>query len=443
MKYQLFPALDAATEAALRSSIQQFGVVYPVVKDEEGNIIDGHHRARIADELGVDYPVIVRPNGAAENLAIDLNTARRGGDVEKRRKMAAEMRSDGHSTTTIARVLGVSDETVRRDLAASTYVEPDTVVGADGKRYPSTRQFYVGEPQPGKVLPEQMAELLADLEPGRSADEALPEAEAILDTTDDPAAGVVEAVESRRTPQAVPKKTSGDGIPPHPATYPQAVLDIFAEFVEQGDAVLDPFGGVGGIHQLRWMAGCATVAIELEAEWAAAHSDTIHGDATRLSELVGDQRFDVIATSPAYGNRLADDYQASDPRPRALAHRWQRRWNALRHERRIRSTPSRCVVAGRAPAPARRVVLAELQGLPALWRGHASDRLARWGAGGHGPSGDRRPHAACSRPAVHYGQAAVRTCRCVPQALREGGDVCRLTSRHSHRSRGASSRTPS
>jgi hypothetical protein len=316
MKYQLFPALDAATEAALRSSIQQFGVVYPVVKDEEGNIIDGHHRARIADELGVDYPVIVRPNGAAENLAIDLNTARRGGDVEKRRKMAAEMRSDGHSTTTIARVLGVSDETVRRDLAASTYVEPDTVVGADGKRYPSTRQFYVGEPQPGKVLPEQMAELLADLEPGRSADEALPEAEAILDTTDDPAAGVVEAVESRRTPQAVPKKTSGDGIPPHPATYPQAVLDIFAEFVEQGDAVLDPFGGVGGIHQLRWMAGCATVAIELEAEWAAAHSDTIHGDATRLSELVGDQRFDVIATSPAYGNRLADDYQASDPHAR-------------------------------------------------------------------------------------------------------------------------------
>jgi hypothetical protein len=27
MNYQLFPALDPATEAALRSSIQQFGVV--------------------------------------------------------------------------------------------------------------------------------------------------------------------------------------------------------------------------------------------------------------------------------------------------------------------------------------------------------------------------------------------------------------------------------
>jgi hypothetical protein len=322
MKYQLFPALDAATEAALRSSIQQFGVVYPVVKDEEGNIIDGHHRARIADDLGVDYPVIVRPNGAAENLAIDLNTARRGGDVEKRRRDVAEMRSDGHSQTAIAKAVGVSQQQVAKDIAAielttGCKLAPDRTVGLDGKSRPSTRpSIFTGEPQPGKVLPEQMAELLADLEPGRSADEALPEAEAILDTTDDPAAGVVEAVESRRTPQAVPKKTSGDGIPPHPATYPQAVLDIFAEFVEQGDAVLDPFGGVGGIHQLRRMAGCATVAIELEAEWAAAHSDTIHGDATRLSELVGDQRFDVIATSPAYGNRLADDYQASDPHAR-------------------------------------------------------------------------------------------------------------------------------
>jgi hypothetical protein len=318
-KYQLFPALDPATEAALRSSITRWGVLQPVVKDQDGNIIDGHHRARIAVELGVECLVKVRAvadDTEAREIAQSLNTDRRHLEPEMRRQAAVDLREDGFSTTTIAKALGVSDETVRRDLAGSTYVEPATVVGADGKRYPSTRQIYVGEPQPNKVLPEAVAELLAELEPERTADDALPEAEAIIDTTDDPEAGVVEAVESRRTPQAVPKKTSGDGIPPHPATYPQAVLDIFAEFVADDDAVLDPFGGVGGIHKLRKMVGCTTVAIELEAEWAAAHPDTIHGDATRLSELVGDQRFDVIATSPAYGNRLADDYQASDPHAR-------------------------------------------------------------------------------------------------------------------------------
>ena len=320
-KYQLFPALDRATEAALRDSIERFGVVYPVIKDEDGNIIDGHHRARIADELGLSYTVEVCANEVAADLAVDLNTVRRGGDVERRRQLVADLRAQGHSQTAIARAVGVSQSQVRDDIKAiqvssGTNLAPETVVGADGKRYPSTRQIHVGEPQPNKVLPEAVAELLAELEPERTADEALPEAEAIIDTTDDPEAGVVEAVESRRTPQAVPKKTSGDGIPPHPATYPQAVLDIFAEFVEDDDAVLDPFGGVGGIHKLRKMVGCTTVAIELEAEWAAAHPDTIHGDATRLSELVGDQRFDVIATSPAYGNRLADDYQASDPHAR-------------------------------------------------------------------------------------------------------------------------------
>jgi hypothetical protein len=316
-KYQLFPALDRATEAALRDSIERFGVVYPVIKDEDGNIIDGHHRARIADELGLSYTVEVCAGEVAAELAVDLNTVRRGGDVERRRQLVADLRAQGHSLRAIAGTVGTSQTQVARDLATVTDVTvPDHTVGLDGKSRPSTRTVYVGDRRPGKVLPEEIAELLADLEPERTTDEAMPEADAIIDTTDDPEAGVVESVESRRTPQAVPKKTSGDGIPPHPATYPQAVLDIFAEFVADDDAVLDPFGGVGGIHKLRKMVGCTTVAIELEAEWAAAHPDTIHGDATRLSELVGDQRFDVIATSPAYGNRLADDYQASDPHAR-------------------------------------------------------------------------------------------------------------------------------
>jgi hypothetical protein len=54
--FQEMPALDPATEAALRASIERFGVLVPVVRDQHGRTIDGHHRARIADELGVAYP---------------------------------------------------------------------------------------------------------------------------------------------------------------------------------------------------------------------------------------------------------------------------------------------------------------------------------------------------------------------------------------------------
>ncbi|MGA0894617.1 MAG: ParB N-terminal domain-containing protein [Ilumatobacteraceae bacterium] len=313
-KYQLFPALDAATEAALRSSIQRWGVLQPVVKDQDGNIIDGHHRARIAADLGVDCPVKVRAvvdDVEARELAQSLNTDRRHLEPNLRRQMSVDLRQEGFSTTTIAKALGVSGETVRRDLAASTYVEPDTVVGADGKRYPATRP---------KI--EQAAQSLAVAEPERTLADVIDEAEVIADVAVDVPTGVAEAVESRRVPQAVPKKTAGDGIPPHPATYPQAVLDIFAELAaghcsdEDIPSVLDPFAGVGTIHQLRDQLLVDTVGVELEPEWAAAHPDTICGDSRRLEELLPDRWFDVIATSPAYGNRLADDYQASDPQAR-------------------------------------------------------------------------------------------------------------------------------
>lgn len=307
-KYQLFPSLDPATESALRSSIRRWGVLQPIIKDQDGNIIDGHHRARIAAEEGVDCPIKVRAvvdDAEAQDLARSLNTDRRHLEPDMRRQVVAELRAEGHSLRAIAGAVGVDPKQVRRDISqVGTVSPPGTVVGADGKRYPSTR------PKPAEV-----AVALVDAEPERTLADALPEAEAIVETADDPVTGVTEAVESRRTPQAVPKK-SADGVPPHPATYPQAVLDIFAEYVDEYDHVLDPFGGIGGIHKLQQYVACRTIAVELEPEWASAHPDTICGDSTALDELLGDEQFDVIATSPAYGNRLADDYRASDPESR-------------------------------------------------------------------------------------------------------------------------------
>jgi ParB-like chromosome segregation protein Spo0J len=311
MSYQLFPSLDPATEVALRSSIQRWGVLVPVAKDQHGNILDGHHRSRIADELGVTYRVdthIVADPDEATEIARTLNTDRRHLDPAQRREMAAELRSDGHSTTTIARALGVSDETVRRDLAASTYVEPDTVVGADGKRYPSAR--------PARV--QQAAELLAQAEPARLDDDLIAEAEAIAETATEIEDGVAEAVKSRRVPIAVPKRQVADDIPPHPATYPRAVMDLFAELIPPHSKVFDPFAGVGTIHQLDGTNGIVTLGMEIEEEWAKAHPRTVHGDSRRVATdpRVGWKSFDVIATSPAYGNRLADNYNARDPQAR-------------------------------------------------------------------------------------------------------------------------------
>jgi hypothetical protein len=55
------------------------------------------------------------------------------------------------SNVAIGEALGVSDETVRRDMAGSTNVDPDRkALGKDGKTYAKPKR----KPKPGPVEPE-------------------------------------------------------------------------------------------------------------------------------------------------------------------------------------------------------------------------------------------------------------------------------------------------
>jgi len=140
---QLFPALDRTTEVALRASIEKWGVLVPIAMDQHGRIIDGHHRSRIADEMGVDYQVIthdIANDADAEELARTLNMDRRHLEPEQRRELVAHLRGEGHSYRAIGEALGVSKDTVQRDAStvSDETVEPDRIVGRDGKSRPAT-----------------------------------------------------------------------------------------------------------------------------------------------------------------------------------------------------------------------------------------------------------------------------------------------------------------
>src|SRR5690606_9102298 len=157
--FQLFDVLDPATEAALRASIKRWGVIVPVVVDQHGQVIDGHHRKRIADELGVPCPEQVREvenDEEARQLAVTLNTDRRHLDPEQRRPIVADLRAQGHSLRAIGRALGVSKDTVANDLGELSrgrqFEQPDKVRGLDGKVRPATRPAPEPEPEDDEPL---------------------------------------------------------------------------------------------------------------------------------------------------------------------------------------------------------------------------------------------------------------------------------------------------
>lgn len=108
----------------------------------------------------------------------------------------------------------------------------------------------------------------------------------------------------------------------HPARWSSGVLPVIAQLAAaEADrlgrpvAVLDPFAGVGLPRLSEALASegapvAELVGVELQPEWAT--EGVVVGDATDLPAEWG-RRFDVVATSPAYGNRMADHHDAQDP----------------------------------------------------------------------------------------------------------------------------------
>lgn len=90
----------------------------------------------------------------------------------------------------------------------------------------------------------------------------------------------------------------------HPAKFSTPLLPVIAKHLEGYHTVLDPMAGVG--H-----GALATHYNELEPEWATQCPGVVTvSDARHLP--YPDGAFDAIATSPPYGNRMADKYDGRD-----------------------------------------------------------------------------------------------------------------------------------
>lgn len=146
--YQFLPPLSDAEYDALRADIAANGMRHPILVDEKGKILDGHHRARIAGELGFK-PERETVAGLTEeekrDLAFTLNSARRHLDAAGRRAaVVASLKADPQlSDRQHARRTGVSHPTVagiRAELVAKGDVESlSTRTDSAGRQQPATR----------------------------------------------------------------------------------------------------------------------------------------------------------------------------------------------------------------------------------------------------------------------------------------------------------------
>lgn len=92
-KFQALPPLTSEEYAQLEQSILESGVKVPILVDERGTVIDGHHRQQIAKQHNLPLPTEIcagLTDTEKRSLALQLNVARRHLTREQKRAVVAE-----------------------------------------------------------------------------------------------------------------------------------------------------------------------------------------------------------------------------------------------------------------------------------------------------------------------------------------------------------------
>jgi len=99
----------------------------------------------------------------------------------------------------------------------------------------------------------------------------------------------------------------------HPAKYTDNFLVTIADLLYGFENVLDPFAGTGKIVMIKnWGFKGKIICNEIEKEWSIYKADEWHfGDAEKMN-WASDSSISAICTSPTYGNRMADHFNARD-----------------------------------------------------------------------------------------------------------------------------------
>lgn len=119
--YQVMPELSAEEYAALRADIKANGVLQPIDADSDGNVLDGHNRKAIADELGIECPIRtvgrLADDDAKRAYALTVNIQRRQLTVQARTELIEKLHAAGWTVRKITGATGIPKSTVGRAVS--------------------------------------------------------------------------------------------------------------------------------------------------------------------------------------------------------------------------------------------------------------------------------------------------------------------------------------
>lgn len=183
-KYQVMPDLSPEKYQELKASIIKNGILVPIEVDEEGNIIDGYHRAQIAQELGIECPSNTKhypDENAKFEAAITLNADRRGGlNREEKQELIKRYikAAPDKSSRQIADMLSVDHKTVEAQKKKLESVgeipQQETVLTKDGKTRTRKEPSFMNKPTTGKSVNSAPYEIMRlDIHPKDDAAETI------------------------------------------------------------------------------------------------------------------------------------------------------------------------------------------------------------------------------------------------------------------------------
>ncbi len=139
-QYRLLKPRTACDREFLRSSIQEKGVVLPLITDETLAILKGHQRYDLCLELGIDDIPVEIVHGLTEeqkrDLILQLGSLHRSLTISDRKELARNElihRQGNISDNALAALVGLSDKTVKvvRDTLIASSDIPNLLVRQD------------------------------------------------------------------------------------------------------------------------------------------------------------------------------------------------------------------------------------------------------------------------------------------------------------------------